>query len=74
MLLKAEPLPQVLFDIRRVLAPWEVYVAAGIGAVTGWRSRKPINRALSGEGFERARRAMEELKAGKGAKYRRLTW
>ena len=66
-------LPQVLLDIRQVFAPWEVYLGIGIGAVSGWRSRKPINEALSGEGFNRARRAMEELKAGKRDKYRKLT-
>lgn len=66
-------LPHVLLDIRRALTPWEVYIAVGAGAISGWRSRKPINQALSGEGFERARRAMDELKRAKGDKYRRLS-
>lgn len=66
-------IPPVLLDIRRVFVPWEVYVAVGIGEVTGETSGKPINEALSGAGFDRARQAMDTLKAAKGDKYRRLT-
>jgi len=66
-------IPPILLDIRRVFAPWEVYVAVGVGEVTGDRSRKPINEALSGAGFDRARQAMDALKSSKGDKYRRLT-
>lgn len=68
-----ERIPPILLDIRRVFAPWEVYVAVGIGEVSGDRSRKPINEALSGAGFDRARQAMDALKSSKGDKYRRLT-
>lgn len=66
-------IPPILLDVRRVFAPWEVYIAVGLGDVTGWRSKKPINEALSGAGFERARQAMDALKSTKGDKYRRLT-
>lgn len=66
-------LPAILFDIRRVFAPWNLYVGVGYGAVSGWRSRKPINEALSGEGFERARNAIDELKSSKGEKFSRLS-
>lgn len=66
-------LPQILFDARRLFAPWTLYIGVGYGAVSGWRSKKPINQALSGEGFERARLAMDELKNGKGDKFRRLS-
>lgn len=66
-------IPPILLDIRRVFAPWEVYVAVGIGEVSGDGSRKPINEALSGAGFDRARQAMDALKSSKGDKYRRLT-
>lgn len=66
-------IPPVLLDIRRVFAPWEVYVAVGIGEVSGDGSGKPINEALSGPGFDRARQAMDALKSPKGDKYRRLT-
>jgi hypothetical protein len=50
-----------------------VYVAVGIGQVSGDRSRRPINEALSGAAFDRARQAMDALKTSKGDKYRRLT-
>jgi hypothetical protein len=73
VLWQLETIPLILLDIRRVFAPWEVYVAVGIGEVSGDRSRKPINEALSGAGFDRARQAMDALKSSKGDKYRRLT-
>lgn len=66
-------LPRVLLDTRREFAPWQVYVAVGCGAVSGWRSRRPINEVLSGAGFERARDAMDRLKSARGDKFRRLT-
>ena len=66
-------LPRILFDIRQVFAPWNLYVGVGYGGVSGWRSKKPINEALSGEGFERARAAIDKLKSGKGEKFRRLS-
>jgi len=68
-----EWLPRILLDIRQVFAPWEVYIAAGCGEIVGWRSPRPINEALSGEGFARARAAMDGLKSAKGDKYRRLS-
>ena len=68
-----ERIPAILLDIRRVFAPWEVYIAVGIGTVTGDTSSKPVNEALSGSGFDRAREAMDALKSSKGDKYRRLT-
>lgn len=68
-----QQLPHILLDIRQVFAPWEVYIAVGCGQVTGWQSSRPINEALGGEGFERARAAMDALKSSKGDKYRRLS-
>lgn len=68
-----QELPHILFDIRRIFAPWDLYIGIGYGAVSGWRSKKPINEALSGEAFERARLAMDALKSGKGDKFRRLS-
>jgi hypothetical protein len=73
VLWRLERLPHVLLDIRQVFAPWEVYVAVGCGQVAGWRAQAPINEALSGEAFERARAAMDGLKSAKGDKYRRLS-
>src|SRR5690606_12649743 len=66
-------LPRILLDIRQVFAPWEVYIAVGCGQVSGWESSRPINEALGGEGFERARAAMDALKSSTGEKYRRLS-
>lgn len=66
-------LPRVLLDIRGAFAPWEVYAAVGWGPVLGWRSRRPINEALSGPGFVRAREAMQHVKSSTDEKYRRLT-
>ena len=66
-------LPRILLDIRQVFAPWEVYIAVGCGQVSGWESARPINEALGGEGFERARAAMDALKSSTGEKYRRLS-
>jgi len=68
-----QQLPHIILDIRRVFAPWEVYIALGCGRVLGWQSARPINEALSGEGFERARAAMDALKSSRGDKYRRLS-
>lgn len=70
---RLEQLPHVLLDIRQIFAPWEVYIAVGCGSIFGWHSSRPINEALSGEGFERARAAMDALKSAKGDKYRRLS-
>lgn len=66
-------LPHILLDIRQIFAPWEVYIAIGCGGVFGWHSPRPINEALSGEAFERARAAMDALKSPRGDKYRRLS-
>jgi hypothetical protein len=68
-----ELLPHILLDVRQIFAPWEVYIAVGCGSVLGWTSPRPINEALSGAGFERARAAMDALKSSKGDKYRRLS-
>ncbi len=66
-------LPYVILEVRQVLAPWEVYIGVGFGEISGWRSQKPINEALGGEGFERARAAIDAVKAARGDKFRRLT-
>jgi hypothetical protein len=66
-------LPHALLDIRQIFAPWEVYIAIGCGGVFGWQSPGPINEALSGEAFERARAGMDALKSSRGDKYRRVT-
>lgn len=70
---KGEDLPRVLLELRQGLAPWELTVGVGAGGIRGWRSRRPINEAVAGPAFDRAREALDALKAGRGDKYRRLT-
>lgn len=68
-----DALPVLLLELRTAFAPLELYVGVGFGTVSGWASAAPINLALSGEAFERARQAIGDIKAGKGDKFRRLT-
>jgi hypothetical protein len=65
ILRKPEYLPRVIFDLRRLFYPMQLWVAVGIGTVTG-AHRKPINKFAGGEAFERARSAADYLKAGAG--------
>lgn len=69
-------IPEIILDIRLEFAPLEVYVGVGHGAVSGWSSPQPMNLALSGAAFTRARRAVDAVKASRssrGGKFRRLT-
>ena len=66
-----EHIPRVLFDLRRLLRPFELWIAVGMGTATG-ADRRPINKYAGGEAFERARAAAERLKA-QSPKYRVLT-
>lgn len=68
-----ETVPYAILEVRQVLAPWDAYIGVGFGEISGWRSQKPINEALGGEGFERARAAIDAVKAARGEKFRRLT-
>jgi len=65
-------LPRVLLELRQRFAPWELRVGVGRGGIRGWRSRRPINEAVGGPAFERAREALEAL-SEPGEKYPRLT-
>lgn len=65
--------PEVLWEIRQSFAPLTVYIGVGLGEVGGWASERPMNEALSGRGFERARQAIDEAKENTGGKFRRLT-
>jgi hypothetical protein len=71
ILRKPEYAPRVLLDLRRLFYPFRLWIAVGIGAVSG-AHRKPINRYAGGEAFERARKAADRLKVG-SPKYRLLT-
>ena len=64
--------PGIVLDLRLAFAPLQLYAGIGFGPVSGWRSDKPMNEALHGPAFERAREAIDAVKAG-GGKYPRLT-
>jgi hypothetical protein len=66
-----EHIPRVLFDLRRLLFPLELWIAVGMGAASGV-DRRPINKYAGGEAFERARTAADRLKSP-SPKYRVLT-
>jgi SatD family (SatD) len=65
ILRKPEYLPRVIFDLRRLFFPMQLWIAVGVGTVTG-AHRQPINKFAGGEAFERARAAADYLKAGSG--------
>jgi hypothetical protein len=55
-------LPAVILDLRRHFHPFELWLGIGIGQVTE-PHRKPVNLFAGGEAFERAREAVNQLKA-----------
>jgi len=55
-------IPAVILDLRRYFHPFELWIGIGIGQVSEPR-RKPINVFAGGEAFERARDAVNGLKA-----------
>lgn len=63
---------RVVLDLRQTFAPWALRIGIGLGGIRGWRSRRPINEAVTGSAFERAREAIEALDAA-GSKVPRLT-
>ncbi|MEL7045746.1 MAG: hypothetical protein AAGL66_12095 [Pseudomonadota bacterium] len=65
-------LPRVIIELRQLFMPWKLRIGVGGGQISGWRSRRPINVALGGEAFERARDALESLTSSRN-KYRRMT-
>ena len=66
---RLERIPNLILDLRRRLLPLRLRIGVGIGAVEG-QIRRPVNH-IAGEAFERARKAITEIKA-KG-KYPTLT-
>jgi hypothetical protein len=54
--------PAVILDLRRHFHPFELWIGIGVGEVTE-PHRKPVNEFAGGEAFERAREAMNKLKA-----------
>jgi len=69
----AEPhaVPSILLDLRRYFYPLQLWIGVGIGKVSE-PHRNPINVFAGGEAFERARRAVTEIKEGR-YKSRRMT-
>lgn len=60
-----EQFPGVALDLRGQLYPMQLRIAVGIGQVSE-AEKIPLNQFAGGEAFERARSAMERLKAAKG--------
>jgi hypothetical protein len=55
-------IPAVILDLRRHFHPFELWIGIGIGLVTE-PHRKPVNVFGGGEAFQRAREAINRLKA-----------
>ena len=64
--------PKAAVDLRRRFYPMQLRIAVGIGEVSEPK-RSPINQFAGGAAFERARAAMERLKAAKGYRHAALT-
>jgi len=66
-----DQIPRLILDLRRTLRPLVLRVGVGFGRVAG-RVREPVNR-MTGEAFERARSALENLKGVRRRESRGLT-
>ena len=55
-------IPAVIVDLRRYFHPFELWIGIGVGEVTE-PHKKPVNVFAGGEAFERARAAVNRLKA-----------
>ena len=64
-------LPAVILDLRRALRPLSLRIGVGFGRISD-RIQPPVNR-LSGEAFQRARNAIENIKHGSLFKFEVLT-
>lgn len=64
-------IPALILDLRRSLRPLSLRVAVGFGRIAD-RIQPPVNR-LGGEAFQRARKAMDRLKAGNLFRFDTLT-
>lgn len=65
-------LPQIIVDLRILLQPLSLRIGIGIGRIAD-RIEPPVNR-LGGEAFERARNAIDTIKAGGPFKFATLTF
>jgi hypothetical protein len=64
-------IPVIIRDLRIALRPLSLRIGVGFGSVSG-RIQAPVNR-LGGEGFQFAREAIEDIKAGNAYKFKVLT-
>jgi hypothetical protein len=64
-------LPAIILDLRRALRPLSLRIGVGFGRISD-RIQPPVNR-LSGEAFQRARNAIENIKHGSLFKFEVLT-
>jgi hypothetical protein len=71
ILSKPENTPRVIFDMRRLFFPFQLWIAVGMGTASGVH-KNPINIHAGGEAFERARQAADQLKS-RNSKHRILT-
>lgn len=63
--------PALLLDLRRSFRPLSLRIGIGLGGISD-RVQAPVNR-LGGEAFQRARKAMDRLKAGNLFRFDTLT-
>lgn len=63
--------PALLLDLRRSFRPLSLRIGIGLGGISD-RVQAPVNR-LGGEAFQRARKAMDRLKAGSLFRFDTLT-
>jgi hypothetical protein len=64
-------LPALILDLRSALQPLSLRIGVGIGSITD-RIQPPVNR-LTGEAFQMARRAIENVKTSSHFKFEILT-
>ncbi len=64
-------IPAVILDLRRALRPLSLRIGVGFGRISD-RIQPPVNR-LGGEAFQRARRAIENIKTSSLFKFDVLT-
>ena len=62
ILSRPQNVPGVIVDLRRHFHPFALWIGIGMGEVTD-PHRKPVNEFAGGEAFERAREAVNKLKA-----------
>ena len=62
ILSRPQNIPAIIVDLRRHFHPFELWIGIGMGEVTE-PYKKPVNVFAGGEAFERARAAINQMKA-----------